>query len=158
MRFISFLIYFFIIFLLFFFFSFYFKNKKRKTLSFLTALSILSYFYYSPPGFSFSPYPAFFAAPPPITTSTNILFNNSLSTFFCLSVCLSICLSFIFIEPCFFQFYHRARNGYRHRIWTRRYEFNSWTWLIAFHIALIPLGKVWIQLLSLQLWVNSRVD
>ena len=35
-------------------------------------------------------------------------------------------------------------NGYRHRIWTRRYEFNSWTRLIAFHIALIPLGKVWI--------------
>ena len=29
-----------------------------------------------------------------------------------------------------------------HRIWTRRYEFNSWTRLIAFHIALIPLGKV----------------
>ena len=31
-------------------------------------------------------------------------------------------------------------------------------WLIAFHIALIPLGKVWIQLFSLQLWVNSRAD
>ena len=30
--------------------------------------------------------------------------------------------------------------------------------LIAFHIALIPLGKVWIQLSSLQLWVNSRAD
>ena len=27
---------------------------------------------------------------------------------------------------------------------------------IAFHIALIPLGKVGIQLFSLQLWVNSR--
>ena len=26
---------------------------------------------------------------------------------------------------------------------------------IAFHMALIPLGKVWIQLFSLQLWVNS---
>ena len=26
------------------------------------------------------------------------------------------------------------------------------------HIALIPLGKVWIQLVSLQLWVNSRAD
>ena len=49
-------------------------------------------------------------------------------------------------------------NGYRHRIWTRRYEFNSWTRLITFHIALIPLGKVWIQLFSLQLWVNSRAD
>ena len=30
--------------------------------------------------------------------------------------------------------------------------------LIAFHITLIPLEKVWIQLLSLQLWVNSRTD
>ena len=49
-------------------------------------------------------------------------------------------------------------DGYRHRIWTRRYEFNSWTRLIAFHIALIPLGKVWIQLFSLQLWVNSGAD
>ena len=47
-------------------------------------------------------------------------------------------------------------NGYRHRIWTQRYEFNSWTRLIAFHIALIPLGKVWIQLFSLQL--NSWTD
>ena len=49
-------------------------------------------------------------------------------------------------------------NGYCHRIWTRRYEFNSWIRLIAFHIALIPLGKVWIQLFSLQLWVNIRTD
>ena len=38
------------------------------------------------------------------------------------------------------------------------HEFKYWTRLIAFHIALIPLGKVWIQLFSLQLWVNSRVD
>ena len=49
-------------------------------------------------------------------------------------------------------------NCYRRRKWTRRYEFKFWTRLIAFHIALIPLGKVWIQLFSLQLWVNSRTD
>ena len=49
-------------------------------------------------------------------------------------------------------------NGYRRRKWTQRHEFNSWTRLIAFHIALILLGKVWIQLFSLQLWVNSRTD
>ena len=49
-------------------------------------------------------------------------------------------------------------NAYRRRIWTRRHEFKSWTRLIAYHIALIPLGKVWIQLFSLQLWVNSRAD
>ena len=50
------------------------------------------------------------------------------------------------------------RNAYRRRKWTRRHEFHSWARLIAFHIALIPLGKVWIQLFSLQLWVNSRAD
>ena len=32
-------------------------------------------------------------------------------------------------------------NGYRRRKWTRWYEFKSWPRLIAFHIALIPLGK-----------------
>ena len=47
-------------------------------------------------------------------------------------------------------------NGYRRRKW--RHEFKSWTRLIAFHIALIPLGNVWIQSFSLQLWVNSRAD
>ena len=49
-------------------------------------------------------------------------------------------------------------NGYRRRKWTWRHEFKSWTWLIAFHITLIPLGKVWIQIFSLQLWVNSKAD
>ena len=49
-------------------------------------------------------------------------------------------------------------NGYRLRKWTRRHEFKSLTRLIAFHIVLIPLGRVWIQLFSLQLWVNSRAD
>ena len=49
-------------------------------------------------------------------------------------------------------------SRYRRRKGTRRHEFKSWTRLISFHIALIPLGKVWIQLFSLQLWVNSRTD
>ena len=49
-------------------------------------------------------------------------------------------------------------NCYRRRKWTRQHEFKSWTRLIAFHIALIPLGKVWIQLFSLQLLINSRTD
>ena len=49
-------------------------------------------------------------------------------------------------------------NCYRRRKWTRRHEFKSWTRLIAFLMALIPLGKVWIQSFSLQLWVNSRTD
>ena len=33
-------------------------------------------------------------------------------------------------------------NGYRCRKWTQQHEFKSWTRLIAFYIALIPLGKV----------------
>ena len=33
-------------------------------------------------------------------------------------------------------------NFDRCRKWTRRHEFKSWTRLIAFHLALIPLGKV----------------
>ena len=48
--------------------------------------------------------------------------------------------------------------GYRRRKWIRQHEFKSWTRLITFHIVLIPLGKVWIKLYSLQLWVNSRTD
>ena len=67
-----------------------------------------------------------------------------------------------FADSLFFVDYYFWRcpwcNGYRRRIWTQRHEFKSWTWLIAFHIALILLGKVWIQLFSLQLWVNSRAD
>ena len=66
------------------------------------------------------------------------------------------------IKRCIFCLYkHRWCpwcNGYRRRKWTRRHEFKSCTRLIAFHIALIPFGKVWIQLFSLQLWVNSRTD
>ena len=33
--------------------------------------------------------------------------------------------------------------------WTRRPDFKSWTKLLTFYIALIPIGKVSIQLFSL---------
>ena len=49
-------------------------------------------------------------------------------------------------------------NGYRRRKWTRRHEFKPWTRLIAFHMALILLRKVRMQLFSLLLWWNSRGD
>ena len=39
-----------------------------------------------------------------------------------------------------------------------RHEFKSWTRLIAFHIALIPLGKVWIQLFSLPVKLRLKID
>ena len=35
---------------------------------------------------------------------------------------------------------------------------NYWMRLIAFCIALILLGKIFIQLFSLQQWVNNRLD
>ena len=42
------------------------------------------------------------------------------------------------------QVYRRCPwcNSYRYRKWTRRHVFISWTRLIAFQIALIPLGKI----------------
>ena len=43
-------------------------------------------------------------------------------------------------------------NDYCRRKWTWRHKFKSWMRLFAFHILIIPLGKIWIQLLSLQLW------
>ena len=46
-------------------------------------------------------------------------------------------------------------NGYRRRKWTQRHEFKSWMRLVAFHRALIPFGKVWIQLFSLQLFSTA---
>ena len=49
-------------------------------------------------------------------------------------------------------------HSYCHRKWTQRNEFKSCIKLIAFHIALITLGKVRIQLFSFQLWVNCGAD
>ena len=73
--------------------------------------------------------------------------------------CVCICMH-IYIYIYIYIYIRRCPwcKGYRHRKWTRRHEFKSWTRLIAFHIALIPFGKVWIQLISFQLWVNSRAD
>ena len=42
--------------------------------------------------------------------------------------------------------------------WIRRPKFKTWMRLITFHIVLIHLKKVWIQLFSLQLWINSKTD
>ena len=42
--------------------------------------------------------------------------------------------------------------------WAWWLEFKSWIRLLAFHITLIPLDKVCIQLFSLQLWENSSAN
>ena len=49
-------------------------------------------------------------------------------------------------------------NDYHCRKWIWWPEFKSWMTLFTFHIMVIPLGKVWIHLFSLQLWVNSMAD
>ena len=49
-------------------------------------------------------------------------------------------------------------SGYRRWKWTRRHEFKSRTRLIAFHIALIPLGKLWIQLFSFQCYPLNNLS
>ena len=61
-------------------------------------------------------------------------------------------------EPEIIKIGQSSHKMYSNNIIITRHEFKSETRLIAFHIALIPLGKVWIQLFSLQLWVNSRID
>ena len=41
---------------------------------------------------------------------------------------------------------------------TRQSKFKSWNRMFAFHMELISQGKAWIQLFSLQLCINIRVD
>ena len=49
-------------------------------------------------------------------------------------------------------------NSGRHKAWTQRYEFKSWTRLFAFNIALIYLGKdVYLTIVS-PVWENSNAD
>ena len=90
-----------------------------------------------------------------IITVLIISFNN----WFNIYLLLFFIISWIFFQTIFIVIlWCLWCNGYRHRKWTRWHEFKSWTRLIAFHIALMLLGKVCIQLFSLQLWVNSRAD
>ena len=49
-------------------------------------------------------------------------------------------------------------NAYRRRKWSWRLEFNTYTRLFAFPMALISLGKLWVTLFFLELWVNSGLD
>ena len=51
---------------------------------------------------------------------------------------------------------HPPLSVYIYIIYIYIHEFKSLTRLIAFHITLIPLGKVWIQLFYLQLLVNRN--
>ena len=47
---------------------------------------------------------------------------------------------------------------YRRPKWTLRYEFKSWTRLIAFHIVLKLLCKICVQLFSFHPWATNRAD
>ena len=46
---------------------------------------------------------------------------------------------------------HSGCNDNHHRKWTWQLKFKSWMRLFAFHIAQILLGKIYIQVFSLQL-------
>ena len=67
----------------------------------------------------------------------------------CVYICMYVCM-YIRLEAL-------VVYGYDFRKWTESYQFKSWTRMIAFHIALISLGKVRIQLFYLQLWVNIYI-
>ena len=58
----------------------------------------------------------------------------------CVCVCVWVCVW----PPKEYTYAWRCSccNGYRHRKWTWRHVFKSCTRLIAFNIALVPLGKV----------------
>ena len=84
----------------------------------------------------------------------NSLARSRYLSFFSFSVNFTLCLAATakstIRQVLFFVDYYKIWgcpwcNGYRRRKWTRRHEFKSWTRPIAFHIALIPMGKVWIQ-------------
>ena len=49
-------------------------------------------------------------------------------------------------------------DSYCRKKWTQRTAIKPRMRLIVFHMALVPLRNVWIQLFSLQLWIHSRVD
>ena len=51
---------------------------------------------------------------------------------------------------------HLQHNSYYHRKWTQQPKFKSYMNLFARHIVQTSLGKVWIWIVSLQLWENSR--
>ena len=82
-------------------------------------------------------------------------FEKSFLLIFNQSIYLSIYLS---IYPILFIFIYlsiRRRwwcNIYCHWTWIRQIQFKSWKPLVAFHVALIPLGKVWIQLSTSSYW------
>ena len=88
------------------------------------------------------------------TSAISRNFNLRVCGFFSFCVCVFrdncriwVTWAFRIICECVTLFKVRCQwcSRYRRRKWTRRLEFKSWTRLTAFHIALIPLGKVWIQ-------------
>ena len=66
----------------------------------------------------------------------------------CMYVCISSVTHTLQIEFSDITTYQNTKGGARGVVviivgnGTRRHEFKSWTRLIAFHMALIPLGKV----------------
>ena len=83
------------------------------------------------------------------TCSKNELFKSIAEKYCCLmfshiSTVLSYLWQILLVNIYMISLEATWYNGYRRRKWTRWQEFKSWTRLIAFLIALILFGKVWI--------------
>ena len=71
-----------------------------------------------------------------------------------------------FLSPFFLSFFlslplfrrHSRCKDYHGWKWMRWFEFKALTMLFVFQIDLMPLGKVWIQILSLPVISKYRVD
>ena len=82
---------------------------------------------------------------PTITCTEVVLRSNIIFNFYFQVFVLTYFIIFL-VLICYYLWRCPWCNGYYRRKWTCRHEFKSWTRQMAFHIALIPLGKVWILL------------
>ena len=68
------------------------------------------------------------------------------------------------LAQCYFSCFLKLKrryllgNGHYCRKWNGQFEFKSWTRPFVFHIVLISLGKVCIQVFSIRLYINSKAD
>ena len=97
----------------------------------------------------------------------------------CVCVCMCVCVSAVWGNTSLYtRFYFSSKSNnnqwwlvswlrswkrsschsYRRHKGIQQPELKSWAILFEFYITPIPLGKIWIELFSLQMWVNSRVN
>ena len=86
--------------------------------------------------------------------------NLTIFFFYCDNYCFKMifCLVLSTVERLgkYIFFYCSNETSYNTKLFLRGRIY--WIALFEFHIVLIPLGRIRIQLISLQLWVNSKAD